>query len=61
MQQRQEWITKTLRVFGLINREHLERKFNISTPQASSDVLVSAAAFGRDILQRLCLALPAGH
>ena len=27
----QEWIAETLRVFGFINREHLERKFGIST------------------------------
>ena len=35
---RQEWIAETLRVFGFINREHLERKFGISTPQASYDL-----------------------
>lgn len=33
-----EWIAETLRVFGFINREHLERKFGISTPQASKDL-----------------------
>lgn len=37
-QHRMEWIAETLRVFGFINREHLERKFGISTPQASADV-----------------------
>lgn len=35
---RQEWIAETLRVFGFINREHIERKFGISTPQASIDL-----------------------
>lgn len=35
---RMEWITETLRVFGYINREHLELKFGISTPQASVDL-----------------------
>ncbi len=35
---RLEWIAETLRVFGFINREHLERKFGISTPQASMDL-----------------------
>lgn len=35
---RMEWIAETLRVFGFINREHLERKFGISTPQASADL-----------------------
>lgn len=37
-QHRLEWIAETLRVFGYINREHLERKFGISTPQASTDI-----------------------
>lgn len=37
-QQRMEWIAETLRVFGFINRSHLERKFGISTPQASKDL-----------------------
>jgi ribosomal protein L7/L12 len=32
---RQDWIKETLQVFGFINREHLERKFGVSTPQAS--------------------------
>lgn len=36
--QRQEWIAETLRVFGYINREHIERKFGVSTPQASTDL-----------------------
>lgn len=37
-QHRQEWIAETLRVFGYINREHIERKFGVSTPQASLDL-----------------------
>lgn len=32
------WISETLRIFGFINRAHLERKFEISTPQASIDL-----------------------
>lgn len=36
--QRMEWIAETLRVFGFINREHLQRKFGISIPQASADL-----------------------
>lgn len=36
--QRQEWIAETLRVFGFINRDHLRRKFGVSTPQASTDL-----------------------
>jgi hypothetical protein len=35
---RQEWISETVRVFGFINRNHIERKFGISTPQASLDL-----------------------
>lgn len=35
---RMEWIAETLRVFGFINREHIERKFGLSTPQASIDL-----------------------
>lgn len=42
-QHRMEWIAETLRVFGFINREHLQRKFGVSTPQASLDL----AAFMR--------------
>lgn len=33
-----EWIAETLRVFGFINREHLMKKFGVSTPQASTDI-----------------------
>lgn len=37
-QHRMEWIEETLRIFGSINREHLVRKFGISTQQASGDL-----------------------
>lgn len=37
-QHRLEWIGETLRVFGFINREHIQRKFGLSTPQASKDL-----------------------
>lgn len=36
--QRQDWIMETVRVFGFINREHIERKFGVSKPQASMDI-----------------------
>lgn len=36
--QRQRWIAETLGIFGFINREHIERKFGVSTPQASMDL-----------------------
>ena len=35
---RQEWIAEMVRIYGFINREHLCRKFGISTPQASHDL-----------------------
>ena len=40
---RMEWIAETLRVFGFINRQHLQVKFGMSRPQASADL----AAFAR--------------
>lgn len=35
---RQDWIAEMLHVYGFINRDHLMRKFGISTPQASLDL-----------------------
>lgn len=35
---RQEWIAETIRIFGFINREHIERKFGVSVQQASIDL-----------------------
>jgi hypothetical protein len=35
---RQDWISETLRVFGFINRFHIEKKFGLSLPQASLDL-----------------------
>ncbi len=43
-QQRMDWIAETLRVFGFINRDHLQRKFGISQPQASKDLNAYAKA-----------------
>ena len=37
-QQRVEWIEETVRIFGFINREHIMKKFGVSTPQASYDL-----------------------
>jgi hypothetical protein len=36
--QRQAWIAEIVHIFGFINREHIQRKFEISTPQASVDI-----------------------
>jgi hypothetical protein len=36
--QRQAWIAEMLAIYGFINRQHLHRKFRISTPQASQDL-----------------------
>lgn len=41
---RLEWIKETIEIFGFINREHVEKKFRVSTPQASKDL---CAAMGR--------------
>jgi len=35
---RQAWIAEMLLIYGFINREHLMRKFGLSTPQASADL-----------------------
>jgi len=32
------WIKETVEIFGFINREHIEKKFGISEPQASLDL-----------------------
>jgi hypothetical protein len=36
-QKRQEWIGESLKVYGFINRFHLQRKFGISHAQAAID------------------------
>lgn len=38
-QYRMKWIEESLRIYGFINREHVMRKFGISTPQASKDLM----------------------
>ncbi len=38
VEKRVEWIGEMIRVYGFINREHIEKMFGISTPQASSDL-----------------------
>lgn len=38
VEQRMSWIAETLRVFGFINRAHIERKFGVSQPQAALDL-----------------------
>jgi hypothetical protein len=42
--QRQLWIADMLAVYGFINRNHLQRKFGISQPQASKDLGAFARA-----------------
>ncbi len=37
-QHRQEWIADVLHVYGFINRDHLMRKFRMSSPAASHDL-----------------------
>lgn len=31
------WIAESVRIFGAINRMHVQRKFRVSIPQASAD------------------------
>jgi hypothetical protein len=38
VRQRQEWIAEMLRIYGFINRKHIERKFEVSHQQASADL-----------------------
>jgi hypothetical protein len=39
------WIGDALFVYGFINREHLQRKFGISQPQASKDLATFARLY----------------
>lgn len=34
---RVSWIIETIQIYGYVNREHIEKKFEVSTPQASQD------------------------
>jgi len=35
---RMQWIAESLRIFGYINRGHIQQKFGLSQPQASADL-----------------------
>lgn len=35
---RLSWIKESIEIFGFINREHIRKKFGVSTPQASLDL-----------------------
>ncbi len=35
---RQDWIGEMLKIYGFIQRRHIQKKFGISTPQASQDI-----------------------
>jgi len=37
-ERRLEWIEETVRIFGFIRIAHIQRKFEISRPQASNDL-----------------------
>jgi hypothetical protein len=50
LRHRQEWISETLRVFGYINRQHIQRKFGLSTPQASLDLAHFQKSFPEKIV-----------
>ena len=44
-EKRLAWIGEMLEIYGYINREHVERKFGVSTPQASADLREFDARF----------------
>lgn len=37
-EERQRWIGEMIHIYGFVNREHVMRKFGVSTPQASKDI-----------------------
>lgn len=37
------WIKETVEIFGFINREHIQKKFGVSTPQASINLRAAQA------------------
>ena len=56
-EQRLAWIAEMLAIYGFINREHLQRKFRISQPQASHDLRMFQAAHDGQVrydLSRKC-------
>lgn len=38
VERRLEWIKESVEIFGFINRAHVQKKFGVSTPQASYDL-----------------------
>lgn len=37
-EQRIAWIKESVEIFGNLNRQHIMKKFRVSTPQASADL-----------------------
>lgn len=37
-EQREQWISEAIEIYGFINREHVQQKFGISSAQASKDI-----------------------
>lgn len=37
-QQRLEWIKEMVEIYGFIQRDHIQKKFRVSVPQASADL-----------------------
>ena len=35
---RYNWIIEMVQIYGFIGRDHIRRKFRVSTPQASADI-----------------------
>jgi hypothetical protein len=38
VEQRIAWIKESIEIFGYVNRDHVQKKFGVSTPQASYDI-----------------------
>lgn len=41
------WIKESVEIFGFIQREHIQKKFGVSVPQASADIGQVMAAWPR--------------
>jgi hypothetical protein len=45
VEKRISWIKEIIEIFGFINREHVQAKFGISSPQASADIAETIKRF----------------
>lgn len=50
---RLQWIREALAVYGFVRREHIMKKFGVSTPQASEDLRVFRSRYPGEIFYNL--------